>query len=571
MKKEVEKLVQAAVKKITGKDQDISLEYPRDESHGDFACTIAMQLSKELKKSPTEIAKEITDSIEKNEIIAETEIAGPGFINIKLSNTAIEKGFEEILKEMENKNLGKQNNLKKQKVIVDYSQPNIAKPLGIHHLLSTIIGQSLSNIFRFLGLDTLSINYIGDWGTQFGKLIYAYKTWGDKKVIEKDPIPELLKLYVKFHDEAEKDESIEDKGREEFKKLENEDKENTEIWEWAKKISLEDVERTYEKLGGIHFDHYWGEGHVRDKTFDVIEDGKKKGVFKKGEDGALMMFFPDEKYPPYMIQKKDGTTLYSTRDLATAIEREKIVGDGLVVYVVDVAQKLYFQQMLETTKILGYYKKAQPIHVVFGRMNFPDSSMSTRKGKVVLLDDVIDEAIERARGKIEEHDSKLPEKEKELLAKMIGVGAIKYNALSQNRTKDYTFVWDNMLSFDGNSAPYLQYAYTRTQSLLRKAKEKKISDKEKILIDNDEEMKLVREMAKFDEILAETITEYRPNILCTYLYELSQTFSLFYNNIQILSEENNDKRSTRLKEVQAFAYILKTGLHLLGIEVPDRM
>ena len=570
LKKELEKILSVAIKKISNENVAFELEYPRDPSHGDYACTVAMQLSKKLGKNPQDIANNIIDNTDKGELIESMEIAGPGFINIRVSNRAYSKSLEELLKTTKNNTFGKSED-KKEKIILDYSQPNIAKPLGVHHLLSTVIGQCLSNIFRFQEYDTTSINYLGDWGTQFGKLIYAYKTWGDKKIIEKDPIPELLKLYVKFHNEAEKNIKFEDEGRKEFKKLEEGDEENAKLWKWVVEISMQEVQKTYEKLGGISFDQYWGEAHVRDKTASIIKDGKKKGVFKEGEEGALMMFFPDEKYPPFMIQKKDGTTLYSTRDLATIREREKVVGQGKIIYVVDVAQQLYFKQLFETAKLLKYTEKSTPYHVVFGRMQFSDGSMSTRKGKVILLNELINEAIKRAKEKIDEHESSLSDKKKDSLAEIIGIGAIKYNVLSQNRQKNFTFDWNTMLSFEGNSAPYLQYAYTRTQSLLRKANSQKIKIGNSLEITKAEEKNLLKEILRFESILDEVLSEYKPSILCTYLFELSQTFSLFYNNLPILNADSDTQISTRLKLVDSFAYVLKSGLELLGIQVPSRM
>ncbi len=570
LKKELEKILSTAAGKISKEKISFELEYPRDPSHGDYACTVAMQLSKKLGKPPQDIANSIIDNVDKGELIESLEMAGPGFINIRASNLAYSKSFEKLLESINQKTFGKPER-KKEKIILDYSQPNIAKPLGVHHLLSTVIGQCLSNIFRFQEYDTTSINYLGDWGTQFGKLIYAYRTWGDKKVIEKNPIPELLKLYVKFHNEAEKNPKLENEGREEFKKLEEGDEENTKLWEWVVEISMQEVQKTYEKLGGINFDHYWGEAHVRNKTASIIEDGKKKGFFKEGEEGALMMFFPNEKYPPFMIQKKDGTTLYSTRDLATLKNRVKEVDGGRIIYVVDVAQQLYFQQMFETAKLLGYTKNSQPYHVVFGRMQFPNEGMSTRKGKVVLLDELIDEAVKRATQKIEEHKGSLPNQEKKELAQMMGVGAVKYNVLSQNRQKNFTFDWNTMLSFEGNSAPYLQYAYTRTQSLLRKATDQKIKTGNSLEITKVEEKNLLKEMFRFESILNDVLTEYKPNILCNYLFELSQTFSLFYNNLSILNADSDLQKSTRIKLVTSFSHVLKTGLELLGIQVPSRM
>jgi arginyl-tRNA synthetase len=558
-----------AVKDGTGKELDaIAFEEPKSPEFGDQATNIAMMLSKELGKNPRELAQAIVDALPENDLIDRTDIAGPGFINFWLSEKVFEAAFEDLVEKIQNQSYGR-GMKKSEKISVEYSQPNIAKPLGIHHLLSTIIGQSLSNMFEYQQYDVTRTNYIGDWGTQFGKLVYAYKTWGDHDQVEKDPIAELLKLYVHFHEEAEKDETLDDKGRAEFKKLEQGDTENIKLWEWIVEISMSEIQRVYDKLGGVHFDNFHGEAYFKDKTWDSIEDGKKKGLFKEGEEGALLCFFPDEKYVPYMIQKKDGSTLYSTRDLPCIKERDKALGKGKNIYVVDVAQKLYFQQLFETAKLLGYVTKSTPVHVEFGRMSFPDGAMSTRKGKVVLLEDVLDEAEKRALEKIKEHDSKLPDEEQSELAHKIGIGAIKYNVLSQSRTKNYTFDWDIMLSFDGNSAPYLQYAYTRTQSVLRKASSLKLPASS-LKLQASEELALLKKLLEYEMQIERSLREYKPNHLCNYLFELAQAFSLFYNNVRIL-DGSEEEQANRLKLVEAVAYVLKNGLKILGIEVPERM
>jgi arginyl-tRNA synthetase len=430
-------------------------------------------------------------------------------------------------------------------------------------------------MYEYQQYDVTRTNYIGDWGTQFGKLVYAYKEWGDHDQIEKDPIAELLKLYVHFHDEAEKDEALDDKGRAEFKKLEQGDDENIKLWEWIVEISMSEIQRVYDKLGGIHFDNFHGEAYFKDKTWDSIEDGKKKGIFKEGEEGALLCFFPDEKYVPYMIQKKDGSTLYSTRDLPCIKERNKALGKGKNIYVVDVAQKLYFQQLFETARLLDYVTESTPVHVEFGRMSFPDGAMSTRKGKVVLLEDVLDEAEKRALEKIKQHHEgedavpRIPEDEQVELARKIGIGAIKYNVLSQSRMKNYTFDWDIMLSFDGNSAPYLQYAYTRTQSVLRKA-QLPVGTRLIACLREAEELALLKKLLAFEHNIERSLNDYKPNHLCNYLFELAQAFSLFYNNVRIL-DGAEEEQASRLKLVEAVAYVLKNGLEILGIEVPERM
>lgn len=560
-------LAQALKKAYPKLKTGIVMEYPATEEHGDYASNIALALTKILKTSPREIAEKIISKLPKNDLIANVDIAGPGFINFFLSETALMQELKEAIDKKDhygNLTLGK-----KRKIIVEYSQPNIAKPLGVHHLLSTIIGQSIYNIYRKLGFGAISINHIGDWGTQFGKLIYAYKKWGDKKTIEKDPINELLKLYVKFHEESEKDTSLEDFGRAEFKKFEEGDKENQKLWQWFVDESLKEINKTYDLLGGIHFDYIHGESFYKDKMDPIFEDGKKKGVFEKGEEGAYVINFDDPNIPTVPIRKKDGTTLYITRDFATLKYRIDTFKPVRILYVVDLAQTLHFKQLFAGAEKLGWYNGCG-VHVWFGRMHFKDGEMSTRKGKVVLLNDVIEEAIKRARKIIEEKNSEL--KDKEQVARAIGIGAVKYNILSQNRTSDITFDWDRMLSLEGNSAPYLQYSYARARSILRK-KDAEINEEAiKEAPDAAEKIgSLLRLLPKFKEQIIEAAREYKPNLISNYLYDLAQNFNSFYNTVTVLRAANAEDREKRLQLVEAVSQILKNGLALLGVEVVEEM
>jgi arginyl-tRNA synthetase len=575
--------------------EEIKIEYPRDLSHGDYACSIAMKLSKTLGQNPMEIAEKITSNISPLQFVGNIEVVQPGFINVRLSSEFLTTQVNEIpqKKALIDTKIGQNKT-----IVIDYSSPNIAKPLGVHHLLSTVIGQAIYNIYNALGYKTIGVNHLGDWGTQFGKLIYAYKTWGDKKTIEKDPIPELLKLYVKFHDEAEKAPEIEDKARLEFKKLEQGDEENTKLWEWFKELSMLDLKATYEKLG-IKFDEYIGESFFNDKMAPVIEEGKEKGVFVEGEGGALIVKFEDENMPPYLVQKSDGATLYSLRDLATIKYRLQTWNPEQLLYVVDSAQSLHFKQLFETAKMLGY-NHAKFEHISFGRMSLPDKSMSTRKGNVVLLEEVLKDGLEKAREIVKEKSKDLKKKEQEKVAEQVAIGAIKYNILSQNRTTDIVFDWDKMLSIEGNSAPYLQYTYARAESILRKndqnkpKKEKKkpvkdeptenqidlfqaieiAEDKEvngAAPLENEHELEVARLLPKFGEILLFAAEEYKPNLFSNYLYELAHAFNGFYNAVPVLHTENVELKEVRLNLCKAVSRTLKQGLHILGIEVPERM
>ncbi len=558
----VEKAIKAAFPKL--KKTEIELEYPSSADHGDYACNVALRLTKELGKSPQDIAKEIISKLNDPELIAKAETAGPGFINIFVADELLQSEIDTVLEKKDkygSLKIGKEKN-----IILDYSAPNIAKPLGVHHLMSTIIGQTLNNIFVNLGFKTIGINHLGDWGTQFGKLIYAYKKWGDKKVVEKDPITELQKLYVKFHEEVEDNPKLEDEGRAEFRKFEKGDKENHELWKWFVDESMKEIEKTYAKLGGIKFDYNHGESFYEDKMESIIEEGKKLKIFEKGEEGAYVVQYEDPNIAPFVVLKKDGATLYSTRDFATLKYRIDTWAPAQILYIVDIAQTMHFKQLFTASERFPWYDGGA-MHVWFGRMHMKDGKMSTRKGNVILLNEVLAEAEKRALKIVTEKSPDLAGKE--AVAHAIGIGAIKYNVLSQNRTSDITFDWDNMLSFDGNSSPYLQYSYARGKSILRRAGEEqkdKITDPKTV---EEKTRQLLRLFPKFSEQLTLAAKEYKPNVLCNYLYDLAQTFNSFYNTVPVLKAEEG--KEDRLRIVEATTQILKNGLAILGIEVVEEM
>lgn len=569
---QLEKLLSKAVKKIAGKQPfTLNFEEPKEKAFGDFATNVSLSLSKPLGKNPRDVATEILSHLPKNDLIAKTEIAGPGFINIWLNDSVYSDSLVELNKKITQKKYGTLKLGKGKTAITDTSHPNVAKPMGVHHLLSTIIGQSINNLLKQCGYKVIRDNYIGDWGTQFGKLTYAIKAWGDMNTITADPIPELQKLYVKFHEGAEKDPALEERGREEFKKLEDGDVENRKLWNWIRDLSLMEFQKIWKRLG-VEFDLMNGESFYEDKMPDVLKAGLKKKVIETGEGGALIVSMDNPNLPPCLLQKSDGATTYATRDLARMKYWEQDLKGAIGINVVDVAQKLHFDQIFESAKKLGI-KKMQHVHVDFGRMEFPDGAMSTRKGNIVLLENVLDEAEKRAYEKIQSHNSELPEEEKKELARKMGIGAIKYNVLSQSRNKNYTFDWDTMLSFEGNSAPYLQYAYTRTQSILKKSivDSRLTMDHGLLTIDKIEEKHLLKSLLNFETAVSLSLEHYKPNTLCSYLFELSQAFSHFYNNLRIIDAEKAEERATRLKLVEATAYVLKSGLEILGIEVPERM
>ena len=566
-KSQVKKLLSVAANKaFPDIEIEANIEYPSSSDHGDYASNIAMQLTKKVGIPPRKVAEKILENFKQNELIKSTEIAGPGFINIHLKEEALNFELEKVLKEGDlygSTKMGKGKN-----IVMDYSSPNIAKPLGVHHLLSTVIGQSLNDIYTKLGFNVVAINHIGDWGTQFGKLICAYKKWGDRATIEANPIAELLKLYVKFHNEAEKDSSLEDKGRLEFKNFEEGDKENHKLWEWFVEESMKDLQKTYDNLGGIHFDHVMGESFYQDKMAAILERGKKEGLIVEGEEGAQVIHFEDENIATVPVQKKDGATLYITRDLATMKYRIDTWKPVRSLYVVDSAQSMHFKQLFDASRRLNLCND-EPVHISFGRMSMKDGKMSTRKGNVVLLDDVLIEAVERAMKLIEEKSAGL--KDTENVARVVGIGAIKYNILSQNRNTNIVFDWEKMLSFEGNNAPYLQYAYARAKSILRRAEEDTGEGMHEPENADKLTHNLMRMFPKFTEQIASAASEYKPNIVSNYIYDLAQKFNSFYNTVPVLRASNPELKAERLKIVEASAQILKNGLALLGVKVVEEM
>jgi len=548
------------------------VEYPRDVSHGDYASPIALRLGKEQGRNPHDVAVEIAKKLEATDLdgFAKLEIAGPGFINFRLNQKGLLKELNGFLAAPRHYRLPTPP--KNNKIICEYSDPNIAKPLGIHHLLATVIGQSLANIYTYLGYEVIKI-HIGDWGTQFGKLIYAIKQWGDRSQIDKNPIDELLKLYVKFHEEATNKPEIEDLGRTEFKHLEDGDTENRALWKWIVEISMTDVQKTYDLLGGITFDHVLGESFYEKKMAPLIEQGLKEGIFEAGEGGAIIANFPGTNYPTTIIKRSDGATVYITRDIATVQYRVDTWHPAKIVYVVDVAQKLHFEQVFHIAKRLGLYTptEVELEHVIFGRMSFADKKMSTRKGNILLLDDVLLEAIDRAQAVVEDKNPDLPADEKRAVAEMVGVGGVKYAILSQNRMTNIIFSWDKVINLQGNSAAYLQYTYARARSIINEfgTTPLTLTGLAEDLTENEKEV--LRLIPKFPEAVVLAAKESKPHFISEYLFDLAQAFNGFYNNDPILKAPK-DKKDLRIAICDVATQIIKQGLSLLAtIDAPERM
>ena len=574
--------IRGEIQKMGG-GENISLEVPEIETHGDYSTNLAMVLAKKEGKNPQRLAKEQVGKLQKDsslsKIISKIEVKGPGFVNFWLSEEALLKNLEEIVNEG-----GKYGSAalgKGKTVIVEYSSPNIAKAFGIGHLRSTIIGQSLYNLYKALGCKVIGDNHLGDWGTQFGTLLYQIDN--QQLAVNKLSVAELEELYVDFNKKAEDDPKLWDEARAWFKRLEEGDKKAREIWEKAREISLEEFDRIY-KLLGVTIDNAYGESFYENKMFSIIEDIRKRGLSKKSQ-GAEIIEFKD--LPPAMLIKGDGATTYYTRDLATVKFRVEKFQPDVVIYEVGADQILHFRQVFETARLLGWDKGRELVHIAHGLIRFEHGKMSTRRGETIKLEDVLNEAIDRAREIIEKSETSrgLSDKEKEEVAKAVGIGAVKYFDLKHHPATDIIFDWEKMFVLEGNSAPYLQYTFARTQSVLAKSKRVKEQESKSKLELNHEEIVVLRSLVHFQEVIENAAESYAPNLLCNYLFDLAQKFNAFYARHRILNiqsgrvEEPLDKAQGKQESRSLFRImltkgagcILKNGLTLLGISTPVRM
>ena len=536
---------------------------------GDYTSNIAMVSVKKMKgfNNPRALAEKIVEFLNEsediNEVFKKIEVAGPGFINFYLSESYLFKTLEQIDEKFGKSDLGKGKT-----IIVEYSSPNIAKPFTIGHLRSTIIGDAVANILENTGADVKRDNHLGDWGSQFGKQIYAVKTWGDEKAIEssENPVRELVALYVKFHEEAEKNPELEDEARKWFRKLEEGDAEARDLWKKCISWSLIEFEKLYSLLG-VKFTENgglgYGESFFEDKMGEVIEELRAKKLLKKDE-GAELVYFPDEKLPPLMILKKDGATLYATRDLATDKFRLSQYPEATIINEVGIEQELYFRQLFELEKMLGWVKDGQRIHIRHGHFRFKEGKMSTRKGNVIWLEEVIDEAKKRA---LKLSDLKSDSKSMAENSDAIAIGALKWNDLKRSSEQDITFDWNEILNMQGNSGPYIQYTYVRTLSVLNRIG-KIENGKLKMEKLEKEEDELIRFLSFYPYFMEKAAEEFSPNVICTYLFELSQKFNLFYQKHKIIGGENE---GFRIELTKATGQVLKNGLDLLGIKTVERM
>ena len=535
---------------------------PEVKGRGNFATNVAFLLAKKRGVSPLTAAEELKSKLRDNKLFEKVEVAQPGFVNFWISRKSVAKEFQEIVGAKTK--WGRPKVLKKELVIVEYSSPNVAKPMHVGHLRSTIIGDALANIYEFLGYKVIRWNYIGDWGTQFGKLTAAYKMWGNKKELETNPIETMLKLYIRFHEEAKKNPSLEKKGQEEFQKLERGNKENKKLWEWFRRESLKDFNRLYKVLD-VKFDITAGESFYEKDLKPLIERLEKSGVAQKSE-GALIIPLDNMGLPPALIRKSDEASLYITRDIANLEYRLKKYKPAKILYVVANEQALHFSQLFAVAKIMGF-TSTEVQHIKFGMVLGSDGKkLSTREGKIIILDDLISEGVKLAYQEVQKKNPKLRALEKQKIATAVGIGAIKYNDLSQNRGGDITFNWEKMLSFTGNSAPYLQYTYARLRSVLKKGKVGKFDAK----LLSDAERYIILKLSQFPEAVKRGAESNLPNHLADYLYDLAQLANNYYEVNPILQSEPK-VRAVRLNLIKAVAETLKNGLNLLGIQTLERM
>lgn len=582
-KERIKKVLNEAIKKAGyKKPAGLALETPKYEKWGDYAVNILL-ISKERKENPKKIAQKIIQKIKTDWL--QIDYSDPGYINLTIKNKMLIDNLENISAKSDK--YGSDNIGKGKTVVIDYSAPNIAKPFSVGHFRATIIGQVIYNVYKFLGYKVIGDNHIGDWGTQFGKLIVAYKKWGDRSKIKKNPINELLKLYIRFHKEAEKKPILNKEAKEWFRKLEKGDNEAREIWQWVKEESLKEFQFIYDLLN-IKFDETLGESFYQDKLEDITHECEKKKLAKwktafdeKGKpvtNNEKVLLIDLKKYginTPLLIKKSDGTSLYATRDLATAKYRVNKWKPSKIIYAVGADQNLYFKQWFKVFELLGY--KTSLEHINFGMIRMKEGKMSTRRGRIVLMGDILDEVILRAGRIIQSEDISKYDKEK--IARVVGVGAVIYADLSQNRTQDVVFDYDKMLALKGNSGPYLQYTYARAKSILRRAQTDadlkygptriKISLSAKVSL-NASERNLLRKIIKFDEVVKKSAKSYMPNYIANYLFELAEEFNSFYQLLPVLKAEKN-KKQLRLAIVSGVAQVLKNGLKLLGIETLEKM
>jgi len=572
IKEELYNLIKRALESLAKKqrwqlpeDLDIPLITSFNPTYGDYNTPLALILSKTIKDSPLKLAELISQEIQKqqNKAISKIEILPPGHLNFFLEKSAFQKELKNLIIPPAFVKKGAQKT-----VIVEYSSPNIAKPMHVGHLRSTIIGETLANLYDFCGYKVIRWNYLGDWGTQFGKLIVSYRLWGEKQQVEQNPIQALLLLYQKFHQEVKTNPDLEQLAQKEFKKLEQGDKENKKLWSWFKKESLKDFQNIY-KLLGIKFDVKKAESDFEKDLLPLIESLKKKKLTQKSR-GALIIPLDRFQLPPALIQKSDGASLYLTRDLANLIFRIKKYRPVKILYVVGNEQDLYFKQLFALAKILGLTSKTEVEHIKFGLiLDENKKKFSTREGELITLQEVIEKALAKALETIKEKHPAWSLQKQKPLAKNIALGALKFNSLKSFRTADIIFDWKQMLDFRGDTSVYLQYTYARFNKILLKAKKIGVFDEK--LLNQDLEIRLIKQLLDFPFRIQKSASEYAPHLLANYLLSLADLANNYYEKIPVLKETNLKRRNSQLRLIKAVTLTLKKGLAILGIETLEEI
>lgn len=536
------------------------IEVPKDTNHGDLAFPV-FTLARVFRKAPQQIAQDIVDEIDGSNF-AHVEAVGP-YINVKLKREPV--GGEVVKTILEEKShYGNSQFGKGRNVTIDFSSPNIAKPMSMGHLRSTVIGNAVSNLLEKVGYNPIRINHLGDWGTQFGRLIVAYQKWGDEETVKKDPVNELVKLYVDFHERLEEEPELEEEGRLAFKRLEDGDEEMIHLWEWFKDESLKEFQKVYDMLE-ISFDSYNGEAFYNDKMQAVIDQLEESGL-SKIDQGATIVDLEKYDLPPALIRKSDGATLYATRDITAALYRKKTYDFAKNIYVVGNEQRVHFEQLKCVLKEMGYDWADDIVHVAFGLITLDGKKLSTRKGKVVLLEEVLNEAIELAMKQIQEKNPDLEHKEE--VAHQVGVGAVVFHDLKNDRRNNFDFDLEEIVQFEGETGPYVQYTYARSMSILRRA-----DYQESMTIDfnlnDDYSWEIVKKLVDYPSVVNFAAERYEPSAIAKYALQLAQLFNKYYANVRILDED--DQLESRLALVNSLAIVLKDALKLLGVHAPSKM